>query len=307
MPSSEPAGFRIRDYVEADRAAANALGTHVLDWWYATGSGNFVHLIAEKSDTGEIIGHLQARDCSVPAPSRRPEQCHFNLNVAAKHRRQGIGAALYDRVEHFARQRRCRLLYTAYIETPDAPAAPFLRKRGFEPLEWFYPSYLDVAAFDPARFDAAIRHTEAQGICLLTYAEVEDTSQNRTKLYELEQTAHTSQPFIEVEPYVPTPYAEWESEFVQRDKTAIFLAIAPDDTFVGVVTGLEWYFTGVHPEWCGKGVATALKVLCISEAKERGIVRMETENHSHNAAMLAVNRKLGFVFTTPEVACVKRL
>ena len=34
---------------------------------------------------------------------------------------------------------------------------------------------------------------------------------------------------------------------------------------------------------------------------------METENHEDNAAMLAVNRKLGFVFGVPEVACIKRL
>ena len=50
-----------------------------------------------------------------------------------------------------------------------------------------------------------------------------------------------------------------------------------------------------------------LKVLCITEAKKRDIARMETENHQDNAAMLAVNRKLGFIFTAPEVACVKRL
>ena len=34
---------------------------------------------------------------------------------------------------------------------------------------------------------------------------------------------------------------------------------------------------------------------------------METENHEDNAAMLEVNRKLGFVFGVPEVACIKRL
>ncbi len=74
-----------------------------------------------------------------------------------------------------------------------------------------------------------------------------------------------------------------------------------------MVTGLEWYFTGVHPDWRGRGIATALKVRCLSEAKRRDIGRMETENHDDNGAMIAVNRKLGLIFTTPEVACIKRL
>jgi RimJ/RimL family protein N-acetyltransferase len=67
------------------------------------------------------------------------------------------------------------------------------------------------------------------------------------------------------------------------------------------------YDSKVHPDWRGRGIATALKALCLSEAKRRALGRMETENHDDNKAMLAVNRKLGFVFTTPEAACIKRL
>ena len=41
------------------------------------------------------------------------------------------------------------------------------------------------------------------------------------------------------------------------------------------------------------------------EAKKRGLQTMETENHGDNLPMLAINRKLGFHFTTPEAACIK--
>lgn len=51
----------------------------------------------------------------------------------------------------------------------------------------------------------------------------------------------------------------------------------------------------------------ALKVRPLLEAKRRGVALTETESYEDNAAMLAVNRKLGFVFGAPEVACIKRL
>ena len=297
----------VREYREEDRAAVGALGTPVIDWWHANGPGTSLHLVVA-TDVGGVIGHLQATDRSLPAPSRLPGQCHFALAVAPACRRRGIGSALYERVERFAQGRGARLLYASYLETPGVPTASFLSARGFEPLERFLPSSLDLAAFDPARFADAVRRVEAQDVRLLTYAEVGDSPRNRHNLHALEQAARASQPFREVGPYVPAPFETWEREFSQWDPETIFLAVAgPGDALVGVVTGLEWYFTGVHPDWRGRGIATALKVLCLSEAKRRGIARMETENHEDNAVMLAVNRKLGFVFGVPEVACIKRL
>ena len=258
-----------------------------------------------KADTDEILGHLQATDRSVPAPSRRPGQCHFFLDVAPEHRRRGLGNALYKRAERFARKRKARLLYT---ETSDAGAAPFLQQHGFEVLERFLPSHIDPQTFDPERFAAAIHRVETVGIRLTTYAEIGDSPQNRRKLYELDQIAHASQPFREVGPYIPTSFEKWEKDFETWNTATVFLAITPpDEVYAGVVTGLEWYFTGVHPDWRGKGIATALKIICLAEAKRQGITRMDTENHEDNVAMLVVNRKLGFLFTTPGAAYTKLL
>lgn len=297
----------IRPYREEDRAAVSLLGTTVIDWWHGNGLKASLHLVAV-TDSGEVIGHLQATDRSLPAPSRRLGQCHFSLAVSPAYRRQGIGSALYECCERFAVRRASFLLYASYQKLPEAPAADFLRSHGFEPLERFLPSSLDLAAFDPARFAGVLHRVEAQGLRLLTYAEIGDSPQNRRSLYALEQAARARQPFREVSPYISTPYKTWEGEFSKWDPATIFLAITKtSDTWVGVVTGLEWYFTGVHPDWQGRGIATALKVVCLTEAKAHGMTRMETENHEDNAAMLAINRKLGFVFGIPEVACVKWL
>ncbi|MCW3094548.1 MAG: family N-acetyltransferase [Chthonomonadaceae bacterium] len=302
------AAYRVRPFEERDREAASALGTIVIDWWHNEVPGASLHLIAEVIETGEIVGHLQGRDRSVPEPSHRPGQCHFSLDVARAHRGKGIGSSLYARVEAFARHRSALLLYVVYDETPDAPAASFLRKRGFTLLERFLPSSIALDTFDPAEFAAAVERVEQQGIVLTTYAELGDAPERRQQLYTLEEAAHAVQPFREIEPYVGAAYPKWEEEFVRRDPTTIFLALAPvTGEIVGVVTALEWYFTGTHPDWCGRGIATALKVRCMAEAKARGMDCMETENHEDNAPMLAVNRKLGFVFSAPEVACIKRL
>lgn len=297
----------VRPFREEDRDAAGALGMPVIDWWHGNGPGTSLHLVAA-TEGGEVVGHLQATDRSLPTPSRRPGQCHFSLAVAPAYRRRGIGSVLCGCAERFALGRRARLLYTSYTEIPNAPAASFLRALGFEALERFLPSALDLAAFDPARFAGTVRRVEAQGVRQTTYAEMGDSSPNRRRLYALEQAARASQPFREVGPYVPAPFETWEREFSGWDPETIFLAVAaPGDAWVGVVTGLKWYFTGVHPDWRGRGLATALKVCCLSEAKRRGITMMETENHEDNAAMLAVNRKLGFVFGVPEAACIKKL
>jgi|GEM_PF-2915468 len=301
-------GYAIRTFEERDRAAVSALGSPVVGWWHDEVAGASLHLVAEEFETGDVVGHLQARDRSVPKPSRRPGQCHFMLTVSPNHRRKGIGSCLYDRLEAFACARKADSLHGGYTETPDAPGATFLRKRGFGVLERFLPSYRDLETFQPSEFQFALDKLERQGISIRSYARVGDTSEHRVQLYALEEKARAAQPFREVAAYVPTPYSKWEAEFLRRDQTAILLALAPvTEEYVGVVTSLEWGFTATDPDWYGRGIATALKVRCLQEAKARGGSRLETENHEDNAAMLAVNRKLGFVFAAPEVSCVKKI
>jgi GNAT superfamily N-acetyltransferase len=300
--------YRIRTFEEGDRASVGGLGSPVIGWWHDRVDGASLHIVAESMETGEVVGHLQARDRSTPKPSRREGQCHFTLDVAPGHRRRGVGGCLYDRVEAFARARKALLLYCGYKETLESPAASFLRERGFAILERFLPSYRDLDTFSPKNFHLEMQRVAQQGIVLTTYSSLEDTPGNRRQLHSLEENARATQPYREVSDYIATPFPEWESEFLKRDQTGIFLALAPDtNEYLGVVTALEWGFTGTHPNWRGCGIATALKVFSLQEAAARGFVRIETENHEDNAAMLAVNRKLGFIFTDAEVGCVKRL
>ena len=53
-------------------------------------------------------------------------------------------------------------------------------------------------------------------------------------------------------------------------------------------------FTGVLPEYRGRGLATVLKLHAIRLARKLGARYIRTSNDSQNAPMLAVNRKLGY-------------
>jgi GNAT superfamily N-acetyltransferase len=59
---------------------------------------------------------------------------------------------------------------------------------------------------------------------------------------------------------------------------------------------LEWHtgMTGVPRAHRGRGLAVALKWRVIALARERGILELHTNNDSLNAAMLEVNRQLGY-------------
>ncbi|MFB5085566.1 GNAT family N-acetyltransferase [Symbiobacterium thermophilum] len=57
---------------------------------------------------------------------------------------------------------------------------------------------------------------------------------------------------------------------------------------------LAQHFTGVHPDHRGLGIALALKCLVTRYAQQNGYRRVTTATQETNAAMLAVNRRLGF-------------
>ncbi|ALW87492.1 hypothetical protein [Deinococcus actinosclerus] len=52
--------------------------------------------------------------------------------------------------------------------------------------------------------------------------------------------------------------------------------------------------TALHPSARGRGLALPLKLQVVQRARAEHYATMRTNNHSLNAPMLAVNRRLGF-------------
>jgi len=87
------------------------------------------------------------------------------------------------------------------------------------------------------------------------------------------------------------PDLDFEASTAVVDETGSLAAFA----FINIVgTRGQHGFTGTVREHRGRGLATAAKRRALRVAAERGVTRVTTSNAEENAAMRAVNRRLGF-------------
>jgi RimJ/RimL family protein N-acetyltransferase len=92
--------------------------------------------------------------------------------------------------------------------------------------------------------------------------------------------------------------SEWDAPDVDREASC---AVLDGDRVVAFtelrVTGdrAQHGFTGTRRDYRGRGLATAAKCFALQAAAARGVTRVTTSNAEENAAMRAINRKLGFV------------
>lgn len=214
---------------------------------------------------------------------------------------QGAGTALYDAALRFVQEHGATLLETDVRDT-EAHSIRFAEQRGFTIKYHLCESVLELDRFDGAAFAGAVAKAESTGIRFFTMDQVEGEEYDR-KLYDLYAATVPDQPGFDAQGY--TPYANWRRrilEGVNARRDAIWVA-ADGEQFVGVTT-LHWIegsramyteYTGVRKEYRGRGIALALKLFSVDTARRYGAVRMRTNNHSANAPMLAVNRRLGYV------------
>ncbi len=244
---------------------------------------------------------------------RKPDVCSFTLEVDRDHRNQGLGSALYEQAAEFARQRgSARLQTSVRFYEPEEPAARFLEKRGFVEVNRIVPVMLDLTTFEREQFPTPA----PAGIRFSSYAEAGDTEAHRHKLHALMTQIDRDIPTNDVLSEPPV-FEEWIKDIdrPEWDSAAVLLAADEADHWIGISqlgfqegTNIGWTFlTGVLPEYRGRSIAYALKLLALDAALARGCPLILTENHEDNAPMRAINRKLGFVPDAPGVSYSKDL
>jgi GNAT superfamily N-acetyltransferase len=219
-----------------------------------------------------------------------------HVNVAADSRGEGIGSALLSLVSDRARVAGKTALHVPASEVrPEAIA--FLTHRGFAEYERAKIVRLDLAGLAPPPIDLPT------GVTLTTLADRPDLVPG---IHALAVEAFEDIPGGD-EPTSAGDLAEFRVRDVDRPsippgafmialETATGRAIGYASLFMmpGDSRGAWHDMTAVRRAWRGRGLAGALKRATIGWAVGNGLDRLETGNDLDNAAMRAVNARLGY-------------
>lgn len=259
---------------------------------------DIVHETVALGPDGEPVAYADCRHLGWMKPGR------FFIYIVTDpaHQGQGYGGLLYRDAYAFALRHGATEFQTQVRD--DLPAAlAFAKARDFVVERHVYESKLDLAAFDEAPYAGALAAAASAGYRLSTLAELGDTPEARRRLYELARVAGLDNP-ANTSGDFPS-FDEWsrdklEAGWFRPDGVVIALA---GEAFAGFsllrlnpeTNSAYTVYTGVNREHRGTGLALAMKLRSVRFAREAGAAYMRTMNDSQNAAMLAVNRRLGYI------------
>lgn len=220
----------------------------------------------------------------------------IHLAVSAAHRRRGLGSALYARAAEHLEAIGARRILTSFHEN-DAGVL-FARARG----------YVEVRSEQEAELDP--RHVAGE-----PSGDVRPLRAIDPRLaYVIDIEATHDMPASEE--FTGMTYDEWARFILEHPLIALdgsFVAFADGEAAaVSLITAdpesgrAMSIFTGTRRDFRGRGFAQQAKLASVRWAAAHGITRMLTYNDSTNAAMLAINERLGYRRFGRKVEMLKR-
>lgn len=256
--------------------------------------------IAE-TKSGQVLGFAHCRRRS----SMTAGKFFLNIYVDPEHVGKGTATALLAEAEAFARSQRATNL-TAFVTESDPHGQKFADKNGYVFSRHLFESVLNVDKHSDEEIDRIVAETSARaGVRFTSLEEFGRSPENEDALYQMSYECDldepTSQEFglMSREDYqrlvLDAPWFRTEGTIlaVAGDEWVASHVLGPSGDEKGEDFSVD--YTGVLRPYRGKGVAFALKLLGVKYARSQGGKRMITHNDSTNEAMLAVNRKLGYV------------
>lgn len=224
----------------------------------------------------------------------------LRMVVDRARRRQGNGRAMMAAVEALLAERRPRSV-DAMVRDDDPGSRAWIERRGFVLQDHAYPSRLDLERFDPAPHRPAIERAEAAGMAF-------EVANDLDRLFDL---------FVVLMRDIPDSLGAGSRDQFIRDMGGagtLPLVAAEAGRWVGMALvtpretdGAHNAFTGVLPEYRGRGLARALKTLAAERTRAWGRRWILTANNALNTPMLAVNDALGYERLTGQMFMRKRL
>ena len=180
----------------------------------------------------------------------------------------------------------------------DPAGLGFATRRGFSIDRQLFHSSLDLTTFDETPYLEDVCRLEESGIRFCSLEDFPDSPATRRQLYELnyqydQEILSVIPSFEDFDRFVCS--ADWFCRAGQ-------LLAVEGDTWVGLAAvslnpeARTAYNenTVVHPAQRGRKIARALKVLAARYARKQGAERIETDNNTRNAPILAINRRMGY-------------
>ena len=234
-----------------------------------------LYLVAEQA--GQIVG------LGFAGPSQSPERTALAVRVLPQHRRRGLGSEFLDRLLAHAADLRPEQVSGMLFED-DAESLAWARNRSFEE----YDRQIELSR------ELAPDEAEPQPPYGIELAELDESHLEDAYAVWVEGF-----PAMPVSPPIAAPsYEEWLEEEVPGPVTFVALEggrVVGAAALLDRVDGLaEHGLTAVVSTHRGRGIATALKQALIHWGSQHGYRELTTWTQDGNAAMQAVNVKLGY-------------
>lgn len=248
-----------------------------------------------------------------------PDRYALELGVAPEAQRQGIGGALYGAIigalqAHGARAGEVLELRTS-VRGRYPQQLAFFTRRGFAERQRSWLLTLELARFTPAPWEPLLAELGQQGYA---FASVEELERDETQLYAL----YTFYQELVADVPRTQPFTPWSFEqFLAHRRSAPNLL--PEGSFVALYRGtfaavselkrgatpeqLQTGLTAVRRAYRGQKLALACKVMALRYARACGAAVVTTRNAASNAAMLKVNRALGFTVEDADIELARTL